>query len=56
MVQALYDFEPEEDGELRMKKGDIITVSLKVDENWWEGTCKGCSGLFPVSYVKEVNG
>ena len=53
-VQALYDFEPQEEGELRMRKGDIVTVLEKVDQNWWKGTCGSQSGLFPAPYVKEV--
>ena len=38
-----------------MKKGDIVTVLDKVDENWWEGTCEGRSGLFPAPYVMIVD-
>ena len=53
-VQALYDFEPQEENELRMKKGDVVTVLEKVDQNWWMGEFDGRSGLFPVPYVKEV--
>mmetsp|Transcript_21277 Transcript_21277/g.55527 ORF Transcript_21277/g.55527 Transcript_21277/m.55527 type:complete len:243 (+) Transcript_21277:91-819(+) len=51
-VTAQYNFEPQESGELRFKKGDIITVTDDSDENWWKGTCHGESGLFPASYVK----
>ena len=54
-VKALYNFEPQEEGELRMRKGDIVNVVEKVDQNWWKGTCDGRSGLFPVPYVKELN-
>ena len=53
-VQALYDFEPQEEGELLMRKGDIVTVLEKVDQNWWKGTCGQRSGLFPAPYVKEL--
>ena len=37
-----------------MKKGDIVTVLEKVDQNWWKGEFDGRSGLFPVPYVEEV--
>ena len=50
-VQALYDFTPEEDGELEFRQGDNIRVIDKSDENWWEGELDGRQGLFPVIYV-----
>jgi len=52
---CVYDFEPLEEGELRLRKGDIITVIDKPDQNWWMGTCNGMEGVFPVPYVKELN-
>eukprot|EP00040_Diaphanoeca_grandis_P015574 m.79567 g.79567 ORF g.79567 m.79567 type:complete len:250 (-) comp25229_c1_seq1:43-792(-) len=52
VVTAQYNFEPQESGELRFRKGDIITVTDSTDENWWKGSCNGESGLFPASYVK----
>ena len=53
-VQASFDFEPQESGELRLRKGDIITVLDKSDQNWWKGSCNGQEGMFPVPYVKEM--
>jgi len=32
---------------LSFKEGDKITEIDKVDENWWQGTANGASGLFP---------
>ena len=52
---CVYDFEPLEEGELRLRKGDIITVIDKSDQNWWRGACNGMEGVFPAPYVKELN-
>uniref|UniRef100_A0A3Q3KND6 Endophilin-A n=1 Tax=Monopterus albus TaxID=43700 RepID=A0A3Q3KND6_MONAL len=52
--KALYDFEPENDGELGFHEGDIITLDSQIDENWFQGTLRGKSGYFPNNYVEVM--
>lgn len=52
--QALYDFDPQNPGELGFKEHEIITLLSRVDDNWFEGSVNGRTGYFPQSYVQVV--
>ncbi|CAL8089358.1 unnamed protein product [Orchesella dallaii] len=54
-VKALYDFTPQEPGELEFRRGDIITVTDHSDENWWTGVLGNRRGQFPATYVAPYN-
>ncbi|KAI2633053.1 hypothetical protein GGS26DRAFT_555128 [Hypomontagnella submonticulosa] len=53
-VRALFDFVPSEPGELEFKKGDIIAVLESVYKDWWRGSLKGRTGIFPLNYVEKL--
>lgn len=54
-VRALFDFQPSEPGELQFRKGDIIAVIESVYKDWWKGSLKGQTGIFPLNYVEKLS-
>jgi signal transducing adaptor molecule len=53
-VRALYDFNSTEAEELEFKKGDVIAVLESVYKDWWRGSLKGKTGIFPLNYVEKL--
>lgn len=54
-VRALYDFVPSETGELAFRKGDVIAVLESVYKDWWKGSLRGQTGIFPLNYVEKLS-
>uniref|UniRef100_T1GA63 SH2 domain-containing protein n=1 Tax=Megaselia scalaris TaxID=36166 RepID=T1GA63_MEGSC len=42
---------PQETGELEFRRGDVITVTDRSDEHWWNGEIGNRKGLFPATYL-----
>lgn len=53
-VRALFDFQPSEPGELQFRKGDVIAVLESVYKDWWNGSLRGQTGIFPLNYVEKL--
>ncbi|XP_060080027.1 E3 ubiquitin-protein ligase SH3RF3-like [Ylistrum balloti] len=53
-AKALYNYEGKDQGDLSFRKGDLILLRKKVDENWYHGDLGGQHGFFPASYVQVV--
>lgn len=53
-VRAMYDFTPSEPGELAFSKNDIIAVLESVYKDWWKGSLRGQTGIFPLNYVEKL--
>ncbi|KAJ8404500.1 hypothetical protein AAFF_G00337670 [Aldrovandia affinis] len=55
LVRALYDYQAEDESELSLEPGDIISSVKAVDKAWWRGCSKdGRQGLFPANYVETI--
>ncbi|KAF9910923.1 hypothetical protein EC991_005097 [Linnemannia zychae] len=58
-VRALYNFDATAEGELSLRKGDIVRIIEEIDEGWWEGEFVDSNGgryegMFPSNYVEEI--
>jgi len=51
-VEALYDYDSGEPGDLMVKEGQRILLVERTSDDWWTGEINGSKGLFPASYVK----
>uniref|UniRef100_A0A8C3YR27 SH3 and cysteine-rich domain-containing protein n=1 Tax=Catagonus wagneri TaxID=51154 RepID=A0A8C3YR27_9CETA len=51
---ALYKFMPQENEDLEMRPGDIITLLEDSNEDWWKGKIQDRIGFFPANFVQRV--
>ncbi|XP_057695881.1 adapter molecule crk [Corythoichthys intestinalis] len=53
-VRALFDFPGNDDEDLPFRKGDILRVLEKPEEQWWNAqNSDGRAGMIPVPYVEK---
>lgn len=52
--RALFDFVPQEDGELGFNRGDLIKVTDTSDQHWWSGKINNREGMFPANYIQLI--
>lgn len=54
-VVAKYDFNGKDPDDLSFKKGDILTILSKDEDQWWTAiNVKGLKGSIPVPYVEKL--
>ncbi|KAL5011887.1 hypothetical protein ScPMuIL_010438 [Solemya velum] len=53
---ALYNYKPQKDDEVELRKGDYYSVSEKCQDGWYKGQCMKTSvgGVFPGNYVQQL--
>lgn len=54
--QAQFSYDAQNNDELSLKEGDIITIISKdeCDQGWWKGELNGKIGVFPDNFVVEL--
>ncbi|XP_059052823.1 uncharacterized protein LOC131847297 [Achroia grisella] len=50
-ARAKFDFIAQTNLELPLKKGEVVVLTRRIDQNWWEGRNGNKTGIFPDSYV-----
>lgn len=50
-ARAKFNFVAQSQLELSLAKGELVVLTRRVDDNWFEGRVGSRKGIFPVSYV-----
>ncbi|XP_058799317.1 uncharacterized protein LOC131668863 [Phymastichus coffea] len=53
-ARAKFNFIAQTNLELSLPKGELVFLTRRVDENWYEGRIGNRKGIFPVSYVEVI--
>ena len=53
-ARVTFSYKPEQDDELTLEVGDIITNIVDVDVGWCEGELNGKKGMFPNNFVEMI--
>ncbi|XP_078495064.1 E3 ubiquitin-protein ligase SH3RF3 [Ciona intestinalis] len=54
-ARAIHNYDSHVPSDLAFKKGDIIMLIKKIDDNWMSGECHGKMGVFPANYVEIIH-
>ncbi|XP_037789495.1 microtubule-associated protein futsch-like [Penaeus monodon] len=53
-ARARFNFQAQTSMEMSLSKGELVVLTRRVDENWYEGRIGARKGIFPVSYVDTL--
>uniref|UniRef100_A0A8C4R4U7 Neutrophil cytosolic factor 4 n=1 Tax=Eptatretus burgeri TaxID=7764 RepID=A0A8C4R4U7_EPTBU len=53
-AKAMFDFLASDEKELSIRVGDVISLLQRINNDWFEGSLKNRTGIFPASYVEIV--
>ncbi|CAC5374374.1 SH3PXD2 [Mytilus coruscus] len=54
LYHVLYPYTAQDDSQLNLDLGDVVTLVEKRGNGWWKGRIKDKEGWFPGSYVEET--
>ncbi|KAF5307339.1 hypothetical protein FQR65_LT07056 [Abscondita terminalis] len=52
--RVIFSYKQENQDELNLSVGEVITILGEEEEGWWRGTLNGKEGVFPSNFVEEI--